>query len=146
MFLSIILLFLTFRTGPTLGYFFVFHFISTIFLLNVGTVPIVWYLFFILLLSYVSVLENTMWYARSIGQRVDVGILGVVTVNSAVDCARRCHQHINCNNFNFRRINMTFLDFSNWSDIGVFLFFHFISTIFLLNVGTVPIVWYLFFI
>jgi hypothetical protein len=100
------LLFLTFRTGPTLGYFFVFHFISTIFLLNVGTVPIVWYLFFILLLSYVSVLENTMWYARSIGQRVDVGILGVVTVNSAVDCARRCHQHINCNNFNFRRINM----------------------------------------
>jgi hypothetical protein len=30
----------------------------------------------------------------------------VVTVKSAVDCARRCHQHINCNNFNFRRINM----------------------------------------
>ena len=105
-FLSMILLFLTFRTVPTFGYFFVFHFISTICLLNVGTVPIVWYLFFILLLSYFSVLDNTMWYDRSFGQRVDVGILGVVTVQSAVDCARRCHQHINCNNFNFRRINM----------------------------------------
>jgi hypothetical protein len=44
-----------------------------------------------------------MWYDRSLGLRVDVGILGVVTVKSAVDCARRCHQHINCNNFNFRR-------------------------------------------
>jgi CobQ-like glutamine amidotransferase family enzyme len=43
-------------------------------------------MFFILLLSYVSVLENTMWYDRSLGQRVDVGILGVVTVKSAVDC------------------------------------------------------------
>jgi hypothetical protein len=69
-----------------LGYFFVFHFISTIFLLNVGTVPLVWYLFFTLLLSYVSVLENTMWYDRSLGQLVDVGILDVVTVQSAVDC------------------------------------------------------------
>jgi hypothetical protein len=38
------------------------------------------------LLSYVSVLENTMWYDRSLGQRVDVGILAVVTVKSAVDC------------------------------------------------------------
>ena len=84
--LGMILLFLTFRTIPTLGYFFVFHFISTIFLLNVGTVPIVWYLFFILLLSYVSVLENTMRYDRSLGKRVEVGILGVVTVQSAVDC------------------------------------------------------------
>jgi hypothetical protein len=46
----------------------------------------VWYLFFSLLLSYVSVLENTMWYDRSLGQRVDVGILAVVTVKSAVDC------------------------------------------------------------
>ena len=98
--------FLDFSNCSDIGVFFVFHFISTIFLLNVGTVPIVWYLFFILLLSYVSVLENTMWYDRSIGQRVDVGILGVVTVKSAVDCARRCHQHINCNNFNFRRTNM----------------------------------------
>ena len=63
-------------------------------------------LFFSLLLSYVSVLENLMWYNRSLGQRVDVGILGVLTVKSAIDCARKCHQHINCNNFNFRRINM----------------------------------------
>jgi hypothetical protein len=49
-----------------------------------------------------SVLENTMWYNGLLGQRINVGILGVVTVISAVDCARRCHQHINCNNFKGR--------------------------------------------
>jgi hypothetical protein len=79
----------------------------------------------IFIITLRSVLENTMWYNGILGQRIDVGILDVVTVISADDCARRCHQHINCNNFNFRRINMTFLDFSNWSDIGVFLCFPF---------------------
>ena len=98
--------FFTFRTVPTVGYFFVFHFISMICLLNVGTVQIVWYLCFLLLLSNFSVLENSVWYNRSLGQRVDVGILGVVTVQSAVDCARKCHKHINCNHFNFKRISM----------------------------------------
>ena len=47
-----------------------------------------------------------MWYNGILGQRIDVGILDVVTVISAGDCAIRCYQHINCNNFNFRRINM----------------------------------------
>ena len=88
---------------------FVFHFISTIFLLDFGNVFTVWYfcVFFpIFIINLRSVLENTMWYNGILGQRIDVGILDVVTVKSAVDCARRCHQHINCNNFNFRRINM----------------------------------------
>ena len=62
--------------------------------------------FFYLLLSHFSVLENSVLYNGILGQRIDVGILGVVTVQSAVDCARRCHQHINCNHFNFGRINM----------------------------------------
>ena len=42
--------------------------------------------------------------------------------------------------------DFVFLEFSNCSDSGVFFVFHFISKIFLLNVGTVQIVWYLFFI
>ena len=63
-------------------------------------------LFFYFLLLYVSVLENPVQYRIAIGQRVDVGILGVVTVQSAVDCACQCHQHINCNHFNFGRISM----------------------------------------
>ena len=62
--------------------------------------------FFYLLLSHFSVLENSVLYNGILGQRIDVGILGVVTVQSAVDCARRCHQHINCNHFNFGGINM----------------------------------------
>jgi len=47
-----------------------------------------------------------MGYNRSLGQRIDVGILRVVIVESAVDCACQCHQYINCNHFNFGRINM----------------------------------------
>lgn len=98
---------MTFRTVPTLGYFFVFYFSSTIFLLNFGNIPTVWYFCFLcLLLSYVFVLENPVQYRRSLGQRVDVGILGVMTVQSAVDSACQCHQHINCNQFNFGRISM----------------------------------------
>jgi hypothetical protein len=50
--------------------------------------------------------NNTMWYNGILGQRIDVGILDVVTVISAGGCAIRCNQHINCNNFNFGRINM----------------------------------------
>jgi hypothetical protein len=60
----------------------------------------------IFIITLRSVLENTMWYNGILGQRIDVGILDVVTVISAGDCAIRCYQHINCNNFNFRRINM----------------------------------------
>jgi len=45
-------------------------------------------------------------YRRSLGQRVDVGILSVVTVQSADDLACQCHQHINYNYFNCGRINV----------------------------------------
>ena len=47
-----------------------------------------------------------MRYRRLLGQRVDVGILGVVIVESATASASQCRQHIECNHFNFGRISM----------------------------------------